>query len=316
MDITFHYPPELLDLLVDTVPLLCKSKQNVITFFQGAGVGPLLYQDLEELVRVQRDSTNKYDITRTILVRLNQRGEAALRERREVLKRVTEFDAFTSCWPSDQQKAKWLVSDVRQLVNVKDSFTRMNIEREKEAQQRRQEHEAKLKLIKEKRVELEGIRSEMAMLVSISDPHRRGKMLETVLNRLFSAYGISLREAFTIIGANLEGIVEQIDGVIELDGSLYLVEMKWWNKPLGPSEVAQHLVRVFNRGHARGMFISASGFTPAAVNMCRDSLSKATVVLCDLAELVLLLEGEQELPGLLRRKVQAAVIDKNPWYRP
>jgi hypothetical protein len=56
-----------------------------------------------------------------------------------------------------------------------------------------------------------------------------------------------------------QGIVEQIDGVVELDGRLYLVEVKWWHDPLGPGDVAQHLVRVFNRGHARGIFIAASG---------------------------------------------------------
>ncbi len=53
-------------------------------------------------------------------------------------------------------------------------------------------------------------------------------------------------------------MVEQIDGVIELDGELNLVEIKWWSVPLGAGEVSHHLVRVFNRGHLRGIFISAS----------------------------------------------------------
>jgi Restriction endonuclease len=53
-------------------------------------------------------------------------------------------------------------------------------------------------------------------------------------------------------------MVEQIDGVIERDGELYLVEIKWWSVPLEPGELSHHLVRVSNRGHARGIFISAS----------------------------------------------------------
>jgi restriction system protein len=32
---------------------------------------------------------------------------------------------------------------------------------------------------------------------------------------------------FLIVGASGEGIVEQIDGVIELNGILVFVEMKW-----------------------------------------------------------------------------------------
>jgi hypothetical protein len=38
MDITFHYPPDLMNLLIDTLPLLCRSKEDLLLFFQGAGV--------------------------------------------------------------------------------------------------------------------------------------------------------------------------------------------------------------------------------------------------------------------------------------
>ncbi|WP_244972642.1 hypothetical protein [Pseudomonas salomonii] len=34
----FHYPHDLLDLLVETIPRLVKSKKDVILFFEGAGV--------------------------------------------------------------------------------------------------------------------------------------------------------------------------------------------------------------------------------------------------------------------------------------
>ena len=38
IDIIHHYPPEILNLLVDTIPLLCRSKNDVLVFFKGAGV--------------------------------------------------------------------------------------------------------------------------------------------------------------------------------------------------------------------------------------------------------------------------------------
>jgi hypothetical protein len=53
-------------------------------------------------------------------------------------------------------------------------------------------------------------------------------------------------------------------GVVEIDGMLYLVEMKWWDKPIGRQEIAPHFVSVFNRGDVGGIFISNSGFSPAA----------------------------------------------------
>jgi len=47
-DITFHYPPELFSLLVDVIPLLNRSKPDVLTFFRGAGVSNDMTSDISE----------------------------------------------------------------------------------------------------------------------------------------------------------------------------------------------------------------------------------------------------------------------------
>ena len=130
MDISFHYPPELLNLLVDTIPLLNKSKRDLFLFFQGAGVADALLQPVLGQWQSDKDSVRKHEIVRCILENLNRKGEPALRERREVLRRVVEFEGFSGCWPDDQLKAKGLVAEIRQLVGVKDSFTRMKQERD------------------------------------------------------------------------------------------------------------------------------------------------------------------------------------------
>jgi hypothetical protein len=88
MDITFHYPPELLNLLNETLPKLCKSKKDVLLFFQGAGIGKELLAPYESLLRNNKNDFNKYPVTREMLAKLNELGERSLRERREILKRV------------------------------------------------------------------------------------------------------------------------------------------------------------------------------------------------------------------------------------
>lgn len=40
-------------------------------------------------------------------------------------------------------------------------------------------------------------------------------------------------------------VVEQIDGVIDLVGTIHLVEMKWLNTPVGIGEFSPHLSRLF-----------------------------------------------------------------------
>ena len=55
---------------------------------------------------------------RTVLERLNTRGDVALQERREVLRRIVEFSNYDACWPNDQLKAKGLVASIRDIVTV------------------------------------------------------------------------------------------------------------------------------------------------------------------------------------------------------
>ena len=71
----FHYPPELTSLLIDTIPLLCRSKKDVLLFFKGAGVPDELMKDYIMLVQINKDKINKYEIVRNVLTRINENGD-------------------------------------------------------------------------------------------------------------------------------------------------------------------------------------------------------------------------------------------------
>lgn len=316
MENTFHYPPELLSLLIETLPRLCKTKKDLLLFFQGAGVSPGLLSSYETLLKTNRDEFKKPIVARELLTKLNENGDRSLRERREILKRVTEFQDFSVCWEADQAAARGYVAQVRELVNVKDSFTRMQIERDEERRKRLAEQKARFAAEKDRMAKIEAVKADLYALFGEHDAKKRGKALEGVLNSLFAAYGILVREAFTVKGACNEGVIEQIDGLVELDGHLYLVELKWWNKPLGVAEVSPHLVRVFGRGgQARGIFISYSEYTKPAIATCRDALKGgAVVILCNLQEIVDLFEKEGDLKKWLKAKVTAAIADENPYF--
>ncbi len=313
IDITFHYPPDLMRLLIDAVPLLNRSKKDVFLFFKGAGVSDALMSGPYNKWCQSKDSVTKYDIAREVLAVLNQEGERRLRERREILKRVVEFEKFSVCWESDQLKARGLIAEIRDVVNVKDSFTRMNIERERERQERLQRERTEKEVLRKKHEVLDKLRHDISGLFALKNPQQRGKALEKVLNMLFATSGIGVREAFTLTGELGEGIIEQIDGVVEMDGHLYFVEMKWWKQPLGVPEVSQHLVRVYQRAEGRAIIISASDFTLPSISVCKDALQQKIVVLCTLQELVMLMERKGDLGEFLRKKVQGALIDKNPF---
>jgi restriction system protein len=299
-------------LLVDTIPVLCRSKMDVLLFFRGAGVPAAQFADIEARLKEDRQSVGKYDTARTILTRMNEGGDAMLAARREVLKRVTEFEDFTRCYDNDIMKAKGLVAEVQRIVNVKDSFTRMNQERGREAEARRAEQLQKTAVARERLQKIEAAKSDLFALFAERNPQKRGKALEGVLSRLFRAYDALIAEDFRRKGGD-GGIEEQIDGVIEIDTQLFLVEMKWWDNPLGPSEVSPHISRLMLRSGVGGVFISASDYTPAAINMCRDFLQQRVLVLCTLREIVDVLNQQGDLMAMIRTKIRAAKLDRNPF---
>lgn len=312
----YHYPPELLSLLVDTIPLLCRSKNDVLVFFRGAGTPEAILTPLSNQLRTDPKSVNKYLIARTVIEALNARGDSTLAQRREVIKRVVEFEDFSSCWPEDQLKAKGAVSEVRRIVNVKDSFTRMKQERDTEKAQLQTALQAERAAEQARKKQIGELKDQLFSLFALDDkPQVRGKLLETVLNSLFRAYGVLVHEDFKRRDPDSSTVLEQIDGVIVLDGTIHLVEMKWLKDPVGIADFSPHLVRLFSRASASGIFISNSEFTEPVLKECANALNQRTMFLCSLQEIVMLLQNEADLLALLRKKSQAAVISKQPFLK-
>ena len=61
-------------------------------------------------------------------------------------------------------------------------------------------------------------------------------------------------------------------------------------------KISQQLVRLVNRGEARGTFIFASGFGDLAITQAGDFLQHKVAVLYELEEIVRLLERPQSRP--------------------
>lgn len=313
LDEAYHFLPDVMSLLVDTIPKICRSKTDVISFFRGAGTPQAMLADLEERVRRDRQSIGKYEIARTLLGRLNEAGDQMLRQRREVIRRTAEFEDFSGCYENDRLPAEALVKRVRDLVHQKDSFTRMKLVAERERQERLAAKDREYETLARRRTEQTAIRDELFQLLSTTDLSRqgRGRRLEEVLNRLFAAHDILARESFTLRTSDGEQL-EQIDAVVRLDAHLYLVEIKWHAEPIGPIELHQHLGRTYSRAEARGIFISASGFTPGAIQAAKEALRDALTILLHLQDLVRALEEGVDLQRFLLDKVERAIIEKIP----
>lgn len=310
-NVPYHYPPDLTTLLISTISVLVRSKPDTVGFFRACGVDERHLESLDRRARTTPNSINKYEIARTVIECVNREGDSGLRARREIVRRVVEWNDFSTSWPDKALEAQGLVAKVRAAVNEKDSFTRMSQERERERDERlRPRREAAL-AAQRRREARDLLRQDLGELFGMQNAQQRGLKFERLLNKIFALDGLSVRESFTLL-TDTGRVGEQIDGLIEYGNQPYIVEAKWYKEPLGIGDVSSHLVRVYSRPGVHGLIVSASPFAEPAVAGCKKALGQRTIVLAELREIVLILERHGDLGEWLKQKTYRASVDHDP----
>ena len=136
------------------------------------------------------------------------------------------------------------------------------------------------------------------LALSKLDPHPRGYAFERFLNKLFDAHRLAPREAFRLIG-------EQIDGSFILDNETYLLEAKWQGPPVGAADLFTFSGKVARKASwTRGLFVSESGFSADGLEAFRG---QPTQIVCinglDLHET---LTNRASLAAVIKAKVRRA----------
>lgn len=102
-------------------------------------------------------------------------------------------------------------------------------------------------------------------LHAATNPQQRGRDFEDWLNELFMLFELLPRRSFTLQG-------EQIDGAFTHATDNYIVEARWWKKPVERADLAVFETKVRAKGkNALGLFVSMNGFTSGALNAYRTS---------------------------------------------
>ncbi len=140
----YHFAPEVLALGINALVRLNRGKRDVLVWLRSAGVPERLISPWRDRLETNHQDVNKAGIARDLLIRLNEGGDRYLGQRREVIKRLVETEDFSSCWPDDVLEAQGLVARLRETVNIKDSFTRMKIEKDRAARLQRLARETEI----------------------------------------------------------------------------------------------------------------------------------------------------------------------------
>jgi hypothetical protein len=130
-------------------------------------------------------------------------------------------------------------------------------------------------------------------------PQERGYAFEKFLNALFNTFDMKARPPFRLVG-------EQIDGSIEFEGNIYLIEAKWQNALVGIADLLALHGKVGGKATwSRGIFISYSGFTQEGL----EAFSKGrptNLIAVTGQDLSFILEGGMPLDQMIRLKARLA----------
>src|ERR1700722_12305374 len=150
---------------------------------------------------------------------------------------------------------------------------------------------------RQQRLVLQELKDEFLRLSVEPDRNKAGFALERFINRLFDLFQLKPRQPFRVVG-------EQIDGSFELDGEIYLLELKWEKSPLPEADLLIFRGKIEGKStFTRGVFIALNDISTPA----RDAITRGkapSFFVMNGHDLVMILSEEISLTEFLRKRVR------------
>lgn len=261
---------------------------------------PLLYKLDESTGRVM----SKRQIAPLILDAVTQTGnsDAVVRAIIEVAAQWSSFHLA-----DNEYAARATVQKARELLGT------IELMEAREAKQRELARKDELARMERERAELLQKQSELLLmmfddLAFSDDPHRRGFLLQGLLNRLFDLHELPVTKSFT---RNEGG--EQIDGAFRMEGWHYLVECRWRQKLDDIRDLDGLKGQVGRSGkQAMGLYLSINGWSDNVPGLLKQNPEKS-ILLMDGFDLRTALSRQADLQEFLLAKLTHLNLKSEPF---
>lgn len=140
---------------------------------------------------------------------------------------------------------------------------------------------------------LEGLASELIGLAALQGTQAGGYKFQDWFYRVADFFEVECRRPYVTGG-------RQIDGTMTVEGTTYLVELKFTNVQSAAPDVDGLLAKLGNvADNTMGLMVSMSGYSPVAV--AQASGRKTPLILLDAAHVMTMLHGNWRLGELIAR---------------
>lgn len=288
------YPVPMLDALRDCLAKIYWYKDELRRFLRRCGVPESVIN------RPNWGDQNVYKIriADEVVTALDEMHEEGLRFMRALIKQVLQFKNFDHLRKLEdgEKKAAEARSAVARLHNLVEEHD-PSLVQHRGADRRRPARDS-AQGARAFSAALGRLQRRFASLVTMRNRQERGRQLESFLYDLFGLFDLNPKWRFRIVG-------EQIDGAFELDGTQYILEARWRDKPADKADldVFEGKVRA-KLENTLGLFLSINGFSEEALRA--KAGTQAAIILMTGEDMMAVLEERISLPELLRRKKRFA----------
>jgi hypothetical protein len=221
----------------------------------------------------------------------SDRGKTVIGELALALAEQTTFPDLRTWEDSDVKiaAAKLAVAELKSLINQQDERVRNDREIEAAKEKARAEKAA----VQRERMDLGKLQQRVADLHPQMGTPPGGYAFQDWFYDLLDFAEIDNRRPYTTGG-------RQIDGSVTLDGTTYLVELKFTDRQAGAPDIDVFRSKVESKAdNTMGLFVSMAGYSSVAINDA--SGKKTTMLLLDASHIYMVLTGGMSLAEVIRR---------------
>ena len=213
----------------------------------------------------------------------------------QLISSVCDMNDFThlKSLEDGDTKAKDAENAVRALRTQFGGHQDIQEERRK-IQERRKQHSTTMEELTALQTQLKSIKDSFYSLFKSDNTQKRGYVLESILKNMFDVFDLDPKASFKLVG-------EQVDGAFSFDGTDYLLEAKWQERPVSRADLDGLAAKVSRKlDNTLGLFVSINGYSEDGVRV--HGSGRSVLILMDGSDLTAVVEGRIDLVRLLLRK--------------
>jgi hypothetical protein len=280
-------PPHYLELVADAALKSYWRKKALRLFLRRCGV-------TESFLGTWQSDESKRDLLYRLFPKLEESGDPGLRLVNRMADSLIQQLSFPDLvgWEDSDQKIQNATGAVKALQEYRNSQkTQAATEREKaEARRRAEEISAEIRSRKQDLAKLEQELTSIAANLGTADA---GYKFQDWFFKLVDYFELANRRPYVING-------RQIDGSLTVDGTTYLVELKFTSEQAGATDIDSFFKKVSGKAdNTMGVMFSISAYSSVAIQ--EASGPKGLILLFDYQHLYMLLTGGWSLEELIKR---------------